>query len=273
MNKLTTIELEDKARHLRIDILKMLNKSGSGHSGGSLSAIDIMTVLYNNVLTQDSSNPKWEGRDRFFLSKGHVNPALYVSLADQGYFDKKELDTLRKFGSILQGHPCMNKTPGVEVSGGSLGQGLSIAIGVALALKMDKKDNRVYCMLGDGENQEGQVWEAAMSAPNLKLDNLCAILDVNRIQIDGFVEDIMDINPIKDKWLAFKWNVIEINGHDVDEIEKAFEAASTHKGQPTIILAHTVKGKGVSYMENIPAWHGAAPNDEQLAVALKELEG
>lgn len=265
-------QLNEKARQLRVDILKMLNEAGSGHPGGSLSAIDIMTVLYYNIMNHDPKNPTWKERDRFILSKGHIAPALYAVLADCGYFDKNEMKYLRKYGHILQGHPDMHKTPGVDVSSGSLGQGLSIATGLALGAKMDNAPYRVYCMMGDGEIQEGQIWEAAMSAGHYKLDNLTGIVDKNNVQIDGRCEDIMDINPVKDKWLAFNWNVIEVDGHNVAEVQEAFLQAKEFKGKPTLILADTIKGKGVSYMEDDCAWHGAAPNDEQLAVALAELE-
>lgn len=270
-NNLNEQQLKEKARELRVSILEMLHEAGSGHPGGSLSAIDIMTVLYNNVMRHDPNNAKWEERDRFILSKGHIAPALYAVLGHCGYFEQKEFSTLRKYKSILQGHPCMHKTPGVEVSAGSLGQGLSIATGLAIGGRLNAKDYRVYCMMGDGEIQEGQIWEAAMSAGHYKLDNLCAILDYNGVQIDGKVEDIMTINPCKEKWLAFNWNVIEIDGHDVVQIDNAFKEAKEYKGKPTIIIAKTVKGKGVSFMEHAPAWHGTAPNKEQLEKALAEL--
>lgn len=271
-NKLNGEELKEKAKNLRISILEMLHEAGSGHPGGSLSAIDILTILYNNIMKHDPKNPKWDGRDRFILSKAHVCPALYAVLADCGYFDLEHLKTLRKYGSILQGHPYMHKTPGIEVSGGSLGQGLSIAAGIALASRLNKDNYRTYCMMGDGEIQEGQIWEAAMAAGHYKLDNLCAILDYNRLQIDGKVEEVMDIHPIKEKWLSFNWNVIEINGHDMKEIETAFVQAEEYKGKPTIIVASTIKGKGVSFMENNPAWHGTTPNKQQLEEALAELQ-
>lgn len=273
VSHLTTEELEEKARQLRIDILRMLCEAGSGHPGGSLSAIDIFTVLYHNILRHDPSNPHLKGRDRFILSKGHIAPALYAILADCGYFDRKELWTLRKFGSILQGHPACHKTPGVEVSSGSLGQGLSISVGLGLGARLNHENYRVYCMIGDGEIEEGQIWEAAMAAGHYKLDNLCGIVDFNGLQIDGKVEDVMNINPVKEKWLAFNWNVLEIDGHDIRQIEDAFHQAMAFKGKPTVIVAHTVKGKGVSFMENNPAWHGVAPNREQLAAALAELGG
>lgn len=271
-NKLDAEQLKEKARQLRISILEMLYEAGSGHPGGSLSAIDIIAVLYNNIMQHDSKDPHWKERDRFILSKGHIAPALYAVLADCGYFESKELKTLRKYGSILQGHPYMHKTPGIEVSSGSLGQGLSVATGIALGAKSNEENYRVYCMMGDGEIQEGQIWEAAMAAAHYKLDNLCGIVDYNHLQIDGRVEDVMDISSCKEKWLAFNWNVIEIDGHDVVEIENAFKQAEECKRKPTIIIANTVKGKGVSFMENNAAWHGTAPNKQQLEVALAELQ-
>ena len=268
---LNEAQLKEKAKQLRISMLEMLCEAGSGHPGGAMSAIDIMAVLYNNIMRHNPKDPKWKERDRFILSKGHICPALYVVLADCGYFDVKELKTLRKFGSILQGHPYMHRTPGVEVSAGSLGQGLSVATGMALGARMNGETHRIFCMMGDGESQEGQIWEAAMAAGHYKLDNLCGILDYNGLQIDGKVDEVMTINPCKDKWLAFNWNVIEVDGHDVVKVESAFRQAESYKGKPTIIIAHTVKGKGVSFMENAAAWHGVAPNQEQLAAALAEL--
>lgn len=270
---LNEAQLIAKTKELRIKILTMLNAAGSGHSGGSLSAIDILTVLYNNVMKHDPKNPKDPSRDRFVLSKGHVNPALYAVLADCGYFDESHLNTLRKYGSILQGHPYMHKTPGLDVSGGSLGQGLSVAVGMAAAAAMDKSGQRVYCMMGDGEQQEGQIWEAAMAAGHYKLDNLCGIVDQNRLQIDGNVEEVMTIEPLTDKWRSFNWNVITCDGHDVTAVEKAFAEAAAFKGKPSVIIAATVKGKGVSFMENKAGWHGAAPNKDQLAQAISEIQG
>ena len=269
--KLTVKQLNDKARLLRADVLAMLCKAGSGHPGGSLSSMDILTVLYNSIMNHDPKNPKWVDRDRFVLSKGHVCPAVYAVLADCGYFERKELATLRQYGSILQGHPYMGKTPGFDVSSGSLGQGLSIGVGMALAAKADKKDLRVYCLMGDGEQQEGQIWEAAMTAGQYKLDNLCGIVDYNGLQIDGCVADVMSIAPLADKWAAFNWNTILVDGHDVEALERAFLEAKTYKEKPSVIIAHTIKGKGVSYMENVASWHGVAPNEAQLASALQEL--
>ncbi|MDD4188597.1 MAG: transketolase [Eubacteriales bacterium] len=268
---LNEFQLKEKSNELRSAILEMLCEAGSGHSGGSLSSIDILNVLYNNVLRHDPKNPSWSERDRFILSKGHVCPALYAVLADCGYFDKKELLTLRKFGSMLQGHPDMHKTPGIEVSSGSLGQGLSVSVGIALAAKINGDKIRTYCLTGDGEMQEGQIWEALMAAGHYKLDNLCGIVDKNELQIDGEVKDVMDIDPLTDKIKAFKWNTIEINGNDVIQIEKAFREAAEYKGKPTMIIARTIKGKGVSFMENVCGWHGVAPNKEQLKSALAEL--
>lgn len=271
INKLNPDQLKDKASLLRADVLAMLCKAGSGHTGGSLSATEIMTVLYYNFMNIDPQNPKWEDRDRFVLSKAHVCPILYAVLADLGHFERKELATLRQFGSILQGHPFMEKTPGLDVSGGSLGQGLSVAVGMALAAKSDGKSLRVYSLMGDGEQQEGQIWEAAMSAGHYKLDNLCGIVDYNGLQIDGSVDDVMDIAPLYDKWAAFNWNVIPINGNDVTEVDAAFKQAMAYRGKPSVIIAKTIKGKGVSFMEGKAAWHGISPKSDELAVALKEL--
>jgi transketolase len=261
-----------KTKELRTKILQMLCEAGSGHSGGSLSSIDILTVLYYKIMNHDPKNPKDAARDRFVLSKGHVCPALYAVLADCGYFDESHLMTLRKYGSILQGHPYMHKTPGLDISSGSLGQGLSVAVGMALAVNMDKGSQRVYCLMGDGEQQEGQIWEAAMSAGHYHLDNLCGVVDQNRLQIDGNVENVMNIEPLVEKWEAFNWNVIRADGHDVIAIEEAFKKAEAFKGKPSVIIAETVKGKGVSFMENKCNWHGATPNKEQLACAICELE-
>jgi transketolase len=270
---LTIEQLQEKSRLLRINILKMINLAGSGHPGGSLSAIDILCVLFNNILRHNSSTPCWDKRDRFILSKGHACPALYAVLADCGYFPEHELFGLRKFGCRLQGHPCMDNTPGLEASTGSLGQGLSIAAGIALGEKSDHVGYRVYAMMGDGELQEGQIWEAAMTAGHYQLDNLCGIVDSNKLQIDGSVERVMNIEPLRNKWLAFNWHVIEIDGHNFQQIENAFLEAENQKGKPTVIIAHTVKGKGVSFMEGEAGWHGVAPNQEQLEKALVELMG
>jgi transketolase len=244
----------------------------SGHPGGSLSAADILTYLYFHEMNVDAKNPKDENRDRFVLSKGHCAPALYSALALKGYFPIEELKGLRHLGCLLQGHPDMKTIPGIDMSTGSLGQGISAACGMALSAKISKKDYRVYTVLGDGEIEEGQVYEAAMFAHQYKLDNLVAVIDNNGLQIDGKIDDVMSPNPIPEKFAAFGWNTVEINGHDFDEIEKAFDIARKTKGKPTAIIAHTVKGKGVSFMENVAAWHGTAPNDEQYKQAQKELD-
>jgi transketolase len=265
--------LREKAKTLRIEILKMLTEAGSGHTGGSLSAADIVTALYFYKMRHHPNDPKWIERDRFILSKGHAAPVLYAALALSGYFDKSLLLTLRKLGSPLQGHPCSRKLPGIEISTGSLGQGLSIANGIAMGLKLDKLSSRVYCLLGDGEIQEGQVWEAAMTASHYNLDNLCAIIDNNGLQIDGHCCDVMCVEPIVDKWAAFGWHVLDINGHDMEAIVSALNEAETLKGKPTMIVARTVKGKGVSFFEGKVEYHGLAPTHEELERALKELEG
>ena len=262
--------LKEKARILRIEILKMLTEAGSGHTGGSLSAADIVTALYFYKMRHKPRDPKWRERDRFILSKGHAAPLLYSALALSGYFDKPLLKTLRKLGSPLQGHPCSKTLPGVEISTGSLGQGLSIANGIAMGLKLDVLSSRVYCLLGDGETQEGQVWEAAMTAAHYRLDNLCAIIDNNGLQIDGHCCDVMSIEPIVNKWEAFGWYVIDINGHDMEAIVNAFDEAETVKMKPVMIVARTVKGKGVSFMENVLDFHGRAPTPEETEKALKE---
>ncbi len=268
----TVAELKSKANKIRKDIVRMITEAKSGHPGGSLSATDIVTALYFKVIRYNPENPKWEDRDRFILSKGHAAPLLYSVLAESGYFKVEELLTLRKLGSRLQGHPDMKRLPGIEISTGSLGHGLSVGNGMAIAGKLNGKGYMVYVLLGDGECQEGQVWEAAMTASHYKLDNITAILDYNGLQIDGPVEDIMNINPISDKWRAFGWYVIEINGHDFKEILDSFERVKELKGKPTIIIAHTTKGKDVSFMENVVDFHGKAPTKEQMVQALKELE-
>ncbi|MBM4144907.1 MAG: transketolase [Nitrospira sp.] len=265
--------LREKAKTLRIEILKMLTEAGSGHTGGSLSAADIVTALYFYKMRHRPDDPKWIERDRFILSKGHAAPVLYAALALSGYFDKTLLGTLRKLGSPLQGHPCSRKLPGIEISTGSLGQGLSIANGIAIGLKLDKLSSRVYCLLGDGEIQEGQVWEAAMTASHYKLDNLCAIIDNNGLQIDGHCCDVMCVEPIVNKWAAFGWHVLDINGHDMEAIVSALNEAEILKGKPTMIVARTVKGKGVSFFEGKVEYHGLAPTHEELERALKELKG
>ncbi len=268
--QLTIKELEVKAKEIRRLIIQMLAKAGSGHPGGSLSAADLITVLYFNVLRFNPIDPLWPDRDRFHMSKGHCCPLWYAVLAQTGYFPQEELFKLRKLGSMLQGHPDC-KTPGVESASGSLGQGLSIALGMSLAAKIDKKDYRVYCLIGDGEVQEGNIWEAAMAAAHFGCNNICAILDFNGCQIDGRCEDIMGLEPLAAKWQAFGWHTIEINGHDLQQILDAFQKAKTIKDKPTIIIAHTVKGKGVSFMEGVVDFHGRAPTAEEAEKALKEL--
>lgn len=271
LQKLDTKALEERAKVIRRHVIRMIAKASSGHPGSSLSTIDLLVALFYNKLRHNPKLPKWPDRDRFVLSKGHACPALYAILAERGYFGIDKLDTLRQFGSILQGHPCMKTTPGIEISGGSLGQGLSVGLGIALAAKIDKKDFRTYVMLGDGEIEEGQVWEAAMAASHYKADNLCAIIDQNGLQIDGFIHEVMSSYPIPDKWRGFGWHVIEINGHDYPSILKAYDDAEKVKGQPTVIVAKTVKGKGVSFMENQVEWHGKAPAKEEVERALAEL--
>lgn len=268
---LTATEVAAKALEMRRMIIEMLAEAGSGHPGGSLSAADIMAALFFHEMNVDAAQPKMAERDRFVLCKGHAAPALYSVLALKGFFPKEDVFTLRKLGSHLQGHPDMKKLPGVDVSTGSLGQGLSMASGMALGGKMDDAPYRVYAVLGDGELEEGQVWEAAMFAAHYKLDNLCAFVDNNGLQIDGNIDCVLSPNPIADKWRAFGWHVIEIDGHDIQEIFMALDQARTVKGQPTMIVAHTVKGKGVSFMENQAGWHGAAPKPDEKDRALAEL--
>ncbi|MFH1202586.1 MAG: transketolase [Candidatus Omnitrophota bacterium] len=263
--------LEAKAKQIRRLIIQMLAEARSGHPGGSLSATDLITCLYFKVLRHDPKKPDWPDRDRFHLSKGHCCPLWYAVLAESGYFKKEELLTLRKLGSILQGHPDRGVC-GVDVASGSLGQGLSVALGMSLAAKIDKKDYHIYCLMGDGEIQEGNIWEAAMAAAHFKCDNLCAMLDYNGFQIDGKIQDIMDIEPVVEKWKAFGWYTIEIDGHNIAQILDAFSQAKTIKDKPTIIIAHTVKGKGVSFMEHVVDFHGRAPTAEEAQRALKELE-
>ena len=264
-------ELENKAKQIRRLIIQMLAKAGSGHPGGSLSSADLITVLYFVILRNNPKEQNWPDRDRFHMSKGHCCPLWYAVLAESGYFPSKELWSLRQLGSILQGHPD-RRTPGVDVASGSLGQGLSVALGMSLAAKIDKKDYRVYCLLGDGEIQEGNIWEAAMAASHYKCDNLCAILDYNGFQIDGRTKDIMDLEPLVAKWQAFGWHTVEIDGHNMKQILSAYEEAKVNKGKPTIIIARTIKGKGVSFMENVVDFHGRAPTKEEAERALKELE-
>ena len=265
-------ELTKKAVEIRKGIIEAVYWAQSGHPGGSLSVADILTVLYFNEMNIDEKNPNWEDRDRLVLSKGHCSPALYSCLANRGYFPIEDLKTFRKIDSYLQGHPDKNKVPGVDMTTGSLGQGLSAANGMAIVAKMDNKDYRVYCILGDGEIEEGQIWEAAMTSNKYKLDNLCVIVDNNNLQIDGTIEEVMSSYPIDEKFRSFGFEIIKINGHDIEEITKAFEVAKNIKGKPTCIIAKTVKGKGISYMENQVGWHGKAPNEEQYKEAIAELE-
>ncbi len=260
--------LEEKARNLRVSIIKTLHRSQSGHTGGSLSATDLITALYFHTLRHKPAEPTWEGRDRFVLCKGHAAPALYVALAEAGYFPKEDLMMLRRLGSHLQGHPDSKQTPGVELCTGSLGQGLSQACGIALGLRLDGGERRVFALLGDGELQEGQVWEAAMSAAHFRLDNLCAIVDANGLQIDGEVAKVMGVEPIADKFRAFGWEVTEIDGHDLGQILAAYALSATVKGKPFVIVARTVKGKGVSFFEHKASYHGVTPSDEELPRAL-----
>lgn len=272
MEKVSKIELAKIACKVRMGIIEGTFNAKSGHPGGSLSITEILTYLYFNEMNIDPQNPSMDSRDRFVLSKGHAAPALYSVMAQRGYFPVEELKTLRKVDSRLQGHPSMKCLPGIDISSGSLGQGISAACGMALGAKLQNADFRVYTILGDGEIEEGQVWEAAMYAAAKKLDNLVAFVDNNNLQIDGTVEEVNSPYPIPEKFAAFGWNVIEINGHSYDEIEKALAAARACEGKPTAIIAQTVKGKGVSFMENQVNWHGSAPNAEQYDIAMKELE-
>ena len=265
-------EMEAIAKRLRRHIITMTGKAGSGHPGGSLSAVEILTALYFRVLRHKPLDPEWSDRDRLILSKGHAAPLLYATLAECGYFPVDELTTLRQLDSRLQGHTDRTVTPGVEISAGALGQGLSFAIGVALAGRLNLQSYRVHVLLGDGECDEGQVWEAAMAAAHFKVDNLVAIVDNNGQQIGGWNRDVMNLDPFNKKWQAFGWHVIEVNGHDLAQLINAFDQAKLVKGQPTVIIAHTIKGKGVSFMENNPDFHGKAPNAEQVKIALRELD-
>jgi transketolase len=271
LNDQAVRDLEETARHLRVEILKMLNTAKSGHTGGSLSAIDALTVLFFHHMRHDPSNPRWDERDRFVLSKGHAAPALYACLSQAGYFSRDDLKSLRRLGSHLQGHPDMNKTPGVEVCTGSLGQGLSQAVGLALAARLQGRSSRTYALLGDGELQEGQVWEAAMAASHFGLDNLCAIVDANGLQIDGEVAKVMNVAPLGPKFLAFNWHVLEVDGHDVRAIARALDEAGRTASQPTMIIARTVKGKGVPFFEHKASYHGTPPSDDELSRALEHL--
>ena len=272
MQQVQKINLQKKACEMRIGIIDAVHSAKSGHPGGSLSIADLLTYLYFEEMNVTSDNPKNPDRDRLVLSKGHCSPAIYSALALKGYFPVEELKTFRKIGSRLQGHPDMKNIPGVDMSSGSLGQGISAACGMALGAKLTNKNYRVYAVLGDGECEEGEVWEAAMFAASKNLDNLCAIVDYNGLQIDGTLEEVCSPEPLDKKFEAFGWNVINIDAHDFDEYEKAFNTAKECKGKPTVIIQKSVKGKGVSFMENQVSWHGAAPNDEQYEIAMKELK-
>jgi len=272
INNARVLELKKKAKEIRVEIIKMIYKAQSGHPGGSLSAADIVTALYFEILNIDSNRPNWEERDRFILSKGHACPVWYVCLAEKGFFPKENLAKLRKIGGILQGHPDMCKVPGLDMTTGSLGQGLSVGVGMALGAKTKGLQFKTYVMLGDGEINEGQVWEAAMSANKFKLNNLIAMIDYNNLQLDGQCNEVMPIEPLADKWQSFGWDVKEIDGHNMHEILTVFYDLKKQQENPTIIIAHTIKGKGVSYMENQLNWHGKSPNEEQFQQAMKELE-
>ncbi|MBI4847409.1 MAG: transketolase [Nitrospirae bacterium] len=264
-------ELKHIAKKIRLHILHMLTKSGSGHTGGSLSAVDVAVAIYFSKMSFDPKDPSWKDRDRFILSKGHAAPLLYAIMAEAGYFPMDVIDNLRKVESPLQGHPCCTSLPGVEVSTGSLGQGLSVANGIALGLRLDKNPARVFCVMGDGEIQEGQIWEAAMTAAHYKIDNLCAVVDNNGLQIDGPVQKVMGIAPIHDKWAAFGWHVIGIDGHNMEKILNALAEAESIKGKPTVIIANTTKGKGVSFFEDKVEYHGITPTPEEYERAVKEI--
>jgi transketolase len=266
-------ELKELAQVIRRDIITMIHAAQAGHPGGSLSAADIVTALYFRIMRLDPAHPRWPDRDRFILSKGHACPVWYAALAERGFFDRAHLATLRKLDSILQGHADMNKTPGVDMTVGSLGQGICAGLGMALAGKLHGQDYHVYVMIGDGESQEGAVWEAALAAPRWQLDNFTVIVDNNGIQNDTFTDEIMPVEPLADKWRAFRWRVIEIDGHKMEQIVPALESVKTVRGTPTVIIAKTIKGRGVSFMENAPAWHGAAPDDAQAQVAWAEIAG
>ena len=272
MTKISDVtKLELIAKETRRRILEMITAAKSGHPGGSLSAVEILVTLYFDIMQHDPSNPKWPDRDRFLLSKGHACPVLYSVMAECGYCPIGELNNLRKMGSMYQGHPDVRFFPALEASTGSLGEGLSLGLGMALAARLNQSPSRTFVVLGDGEIQEGQIWEAAMFASDHKVDNIVAIVDYNKIQLDGFVKDIMNLEPIDDKWKSFGWHVIDIDGHSIAALQQAFAEASATKGMPTVIIAQTIKGKGVSFMENNPKYHGTAPTTEELAKALQEL--
>jgi len=272
MQKTTQVaELAAIAKSMRRHVIEMITEAKSGHPGGSLSAVEILVTLYFDVMRHDPANPKWKDRDRFILSKGHACPILYAVMAECGYCPVDQLNTLRKLGSIYQGHPDVRFLPSLEASTGSLGQGLSLAIGMGLAAKLDRSSSRTYVVLGDGESQEGQIWEAAMFGGFHKVDNVVCIVDYNKIQLDGFVKDILDLTPLADKWRSFGWHAIELDGHDIAALQSAFAEAAETKGQPTVLIANTIKGKGVSFMENNPKFHGTAPTVAEEKLALAEL--
>lgn len=271
MDGQSTKELQIKAIQIRKELLQMIYHSGEGHTGGSLSSVDILVTLYYRIMKIDPKNPKWDERDRFILSKGHSVEGYYAILADLGFFPKQELQSYRKFGSRLIGHPN-NKIPGVELNTGALGHGLSVAVGMALAGKMDGKDYKVYTLMGDGELAEGSVWEAAMAASNYKLDNLIGIIDRNKLQISGNTEEVMKLESLREKWEAFGWEVLEVDGHDIERLVEVFEKLPVQKGKPHVVIAHTVKGKGVSFMENDRKWHHGVPNEQQFEQAMLELD-
>ncbi|AIQ19808.1 transketolase [Paenibacillus sp. FSL H7-0357] len=263
-------ELKVKAAQIRMDLLTIIHRAKTGHTGGSLSNTDILTALYYEIMNIDPANSKWEDRDRFIASKGHSVESLWCVLADRGFFPREELETYSQFGTRLIGHPN-NKVPGIEMNTGALGHGLPISVGMALAAKRDGRSYRVFCLMGDGEQAEGSNWEAAMAGAHYKLDNLVGIIDRNRLQISGTTEEVMGLDPLDEKWAAFGWNVVSINGNDMEELLQAFRAVPEVPGKPTLIMANTTKGKGVSFAENVPAWHHHVPNDEELALALTEL--
>ena len=271
MTEVQLTEVQEKARRMRKNIIRMLGASGSGHPGGSLSATDLLAYLYSHKMRHNPKDPKWSQRDRFVLSKGHAAPVLYAALAESGYFPEEDLITLRRFGSHLQGHPDMKKTPGVDMSTGSLGQGLSAANGMALASRLNKHDNRIFVLIGDGEIEEGQVWEAAMTSVHYRLNNLTAFLDYNHLQIDGAIENVKSLKDPGSRFKAFGWNVVECDGHDIKAIDQAVSEAEAYKEGPTMIILHTVKGKGVSFMENQAGWHGTAPKPDEVEKALGEI--
>jgi len=270
--KKSLAELQDLCKRVRREIVEMIGAAKSGHPGGSLSAVEIVATLYFDVMRHDPANPKWPERDRFILSKGHGAPVLYSIMAEAGYLPKDRLNSLRKLGSIYQGHPDVRFIPALEASTGSLGNGLSLALGMGCAARLDKAAWRTYVVLGDGEIQEGQIWEAAMFGAFHKVDNVVAIVDYNRIQLDGFVKDIMELEPLVDKWKAFGWHTLEIDGHHIPAVQAAFAEAAATKGKPTVVIAHTVKGKGVSFMENNPKFHGVAPTPAEVQLAFQELQ-